>query len=381
MGDASDDGDMELGSENNQTFPGGKQSVLPDDPSLTTGCTTSKDTEEPSNDTENKPTQNSRQPTITEHFKPTSNTRTESPKRQVSNTTDVGNKKQKSDGSDNDDDDRDDQNRRTGIQTRSKRFPRLSIEFDDSDDDGRSSSSRFSSWAKRDIADYRAGYPNASQNKRIDDNYKFYTNNLSSHPDGDCIDNIHKKWYGDYRRLEYHHGYIQWLFPIQEKGLNWSAEPLQKHEIEKIKGDPKALKRLLKSYKMMLDFYGFELANEETGDLRRSKEYEDRFNNLNTSSHNYLRITRILKCLGEFDYEYLKFPFLVAILREAITENKLPNCLRSCKDYWIETLRDAKQRREIRQYANELVKCRNDAKNPPPPPTITTTKPDKKSTE
>lgn len=27
---------------------------------------------------------------------------------------------------------------------------------------------------------------------------------------GDKIDNIHKDWYGDYDRLESHHGYIQW---------------------------------------------------------------------------------------------------------------------------------------------------------------------------
>ncbi len=43
--------------------------------------------------------------------------------------------------------------------------------------------------------------------------------------------------------------------------------------------------------------------------------------------------------MGEFDYEYLKFPFIEAILRESITENTLVNCLRSCKDYWLETLR------------------------------------------
>lgn len=51
--------------------------------------------------------------------------------------------------------------------------------------------------------------------------------------------------------LEYHHGYIQWLFPLQEKGMNWSADPLQKHEIELIKQDKQALERILKSYKLM----------------------------------------------------------------------------------------------------------------------------------
>jgi hypothetical protein len=69
--------------------------------------------------------------------------------------------------------------------------------------------------------------------------------------------------------------------------------------------------------------------------------------------------------LGEFDYEHLKFPFLEAVLRESITENTLSNCLRSCKDYWIETLRSKKERRAIRLYANELIDYRNKGISPP----------------
>jgi hypothetical protein len=69
--------------------------------------------------------------------------------------------------------------------------------------------------------------------------------------------------------------------------------------------------------------------------------------------------------LGEFEYEYLKFPFLEQILREGIIENTLSNCLRSCKDYWIETLRDQGERRVIRTYARELVEYRNKGLNPP----------------
>jgi hypothetical protein len=138
--------------------------------------------------------------------------------------------------------------RRSGPVTRSlASLPKLRVTFDNSDDDD----SSYSSWAQRDIAEYRNNYPNTRSNSTITDNYDFYTNKISSHPDGDLIDNIHKKWSGDYRKLEYHHGYIQWLFPLQEKGLNWSAEPLQKHEIESIKKNPKALERILKSYKLM----------------------------------------------------------------------------------------------------------------------------------
>jgi hypothetical protein len=136
---------------------------------------------------------------------------------------------------------------RPGSTTRSlASLPKLRIEFDDTDDED---SRR--SWAGRDIAEYRDNYPNVRANRNIHENYDFYMNNISSHPDGDFIDNIHKKWFRDYDKLEYHHGYIQWLFPLQEKGLNWSAEPLQKHEIESIKNEKKAMKRILKSYQLM----------------------------------------------------------------------------------------------------------------------------------
>ncbi|CAF1589502.1 unnamed protein product, partial [Adineta steineri] len=242
---------------------------------------------------------------------------------------------------------------------------KLRINFDDSDDENEDS--RHYSYSKRDIAEYRNHYPNARSNPKIHDNYDFYTNKIRSHPDGDFIDKIHKNWFGDHRKLEYHHGYIQWLFPLQERGLNISAEPLQKHEIESISKNEKALERLLTSYKLMLDFYGFELVDDNTGEIRRLSDdsYKSCFRNLNSASHNYLRITRILKCLGEFKYEYLKFPFLTAILRESITENTLSNCLRSCKDYWIETLRSPDERRAIRQYARELVEYRNKEMTPP----------------
>ena len=72
-----------------------------------------------------------------------------------------------------------------------------------------------------------------------------------------------------------------------------------------------------------------------------------------------------MKCLGEFNYEYLKFPFLEALLRECITENTLRNCLQVCKDYWIETLRRQEERRAIRRYARELIDYRNRGIQPP----------------
>jgi hypothetical protein len=60
-------------------------------------------------------------------------------------------------------------------------------------------------------------------------------------------------------------------------------------------------------YRIMLAFYGLRLVNETTGELALEDtvsapspaSYLRRFHNLESNPHNFLRITRILKCLGE----------------------------------------------------------------------------------
>lgn len=82
---------------------------------------------------------------------------------------------------------------------------------------------------------------------------------------GDFIEEIHKKWWGRYGPLEAHHGYIQWLFPIREDGLNSYAQRLQLHEAKAIAADPVLQGRIIKSYELMLDFYGMKLTDRATG--------------------------------------------------------------------------------------------------------------------
>jgi hypothetical protein len=55
----------------------------------------------------------------------------------------------------------------------------------------------------------------------------------------------------------------------------------------------------MQAYEMMLDFYGMELVDSKTGDLKRSENYLQRYNlAILTSSHNHLRLSRILNCLN-----------------------------------------------------------------------------------
>lgn len=116
-----------------------------------------------------------------------------------------------------------------------------------------------------------------------------------------------RRWRGDYAKLEYKHGFIQWLyapqcfvlcsrsaitfvastsFPIPELGANYESQPLQRHEAEAMKADETIVERVLRSYRLMLDFYGMSLEDSETGLLARSdKNYKDRYRNLTRESH------------------------------------------------------------------------------------------------
>ena len=91
------------------------------------------------------------------------------------------------------------------------------------------------------------------------------------------------------------------------------------------------------------------------GKVERSDKWQERFRNLNESGHNYLRLTRILKCLGEFELEHYKSPLICTLLHEAITEGKLKNTLSSCVNYWIPVVRDQEERDKLMKLAKKLI--------------------------
>lgn len=206
-----------------------------------------------------------------------------------------------------------------------------------------------------DAAQYLAHYPNDSVNDLAADlNYRFYTNQVRSDPDGDFIDNIHKEWYGNHRLLEQHHGYIQWLFPIREDSpFNGRAQRLMRHEIEKMKSDTEVRKRLILSYRLMLEFYGMQLKDENTGAVGRGPNWRERYDFLNSSMHNFLRITRILKCLGELGLDHYQAPFVQNIFTEIIQYSNLTGLFRSAKDYFAAVVRDGEARNHFAKIATE----------------------------
>jgi hypothetical protein len=210
---------------------------------------------------------------------------------------------------------------------------------------------------------------------------------------------------GNWGELEYNHSFVQWLFPIREQGVNYQAQPLELHEIDQLRTDNVAMERLIESfvsgsppfswlsgythkylppsarYRIMLGFYGLRLVDPTTGELTLEdsvpapspSSYLKRFENLERNSHNFLRITRILKCLNEvselFSTYFITAPdsvlitffvmlarqfgfpqhppsLLLYILSLQSTENYLtsPSLVRSMDGYWKYCVRDENDR-------------------------------------
>ncbi|KAF8229690.1 hypothetical protein L208DRAFT_1401682 [Tricholoma matsutake] len=200
------------------------------------------------------------------------------------------------------------------------------------------------------IQQFLDGYPDQGDDTSLSINLLFYSDRLRCQPDNLKITEIHQQWFGRYKTLESKHGFIQWLFPIRDgQGMNYESQALQPHEITSMRSNTVILERIIKSYDMMLDFYGMRLVSAKMGLLDRSEDFSDRYKNLVYSGHNYLRISRILKCLSEFGLEHLNLGFLLHVLCEQSESNQLnKDRLRDSMDnYWANCIRDGQDRQWI----------------------------------
>ncbi|XP_061914825.1 opioid growth factor receptor-like protein 1 isoform X1 [Entelurus aequoreus] len=209
-------------------------------------------------------------------------------------------------------------------------------------------------YAARDLYKYRHCYPNYKKSRQPNEflNLRFYLNKIPLVPDGIYIEEILTGWRGDYDKLEHNHTYIQWLFPLREQGLNFYAHELTQDEIKEFQSTREAKRRFLAAYSLMLDFYGIKLLNK-SGNVARSSNWQERFYHLNESQHNYLRITRILKSLGELGYEAFKAPLVRLFLEESLHHNTLPNMQHSILEYFVYTIRLPATRRRLLRYARQ----------------------------
>ena len=79
----------------------------------------------------------------------------------------------------------------------------------------------------RDVQEFLDGYPGVDDDPAYRENFEFYSNDIRCIPDNRTIQEIHERlpslhsaryvvtnyflgrWFGDYDRLEYKHGYIE----------------------------------------------------------------------------------------------------------------------------------------------------------------------------
>jgi Opioid growth factor receptor (OGFr) conserved region len=97
--------------------------------------------------------------------------------------------------------------------------------------------------------------------------------------------------------LEAVHDFIQWLFPLPEpSGFNPDAPLLTEADIAAFKSDPVLQANLLKSFNRILGFLGFAMTGD--GKVVEGDNFSARTPDVwATSSHNWLRISRILRSL------------------------------------------------------------------------------------
>ncbi|XP_038186119.1 opioid growth factor receptor [Arvicola amphibius] len=207
--------------------------------------------------------------------------------------------------------------------------------------------------AMQDMQRYRHHYPDLADQDCNGDmsNLSFYKNEICFQPNGSFIEEILEHWKDNYELLEENHSYIQWLFPLREPGVNWHAKPLTLKEIEEFKRSKEVKERLVQAYELMLGFYGIQLKDRDTGIVCRAQNFEPRFRNLNRHSHNNLRITRILKSLGELGLEHYQAPLVHFFLKETLLHDKLPSVRQSALDYFLFAVRCRRWRRELVYFA------------------------------
>tara|TARA_Y100000746_G_C15466903_1_gene434398 strand:- start:416 stop:1351 length:936 start_codon:yes stop_codon:yes gene_type:complete len=160
-------------------------------------------------------------------------------------------------------------------------------------------------------------------------NFRFFGNHFNP-PGADYIENI-LKW--DNHKLEVCHCYIQWLFPVDDEvsKFNYHSQLITEQESELICKNVKCSLRVIHSYDKMLCFWGFRLCHNTwkvcVGD-------EKRLDFLNTSTHNFLRITRVLKSMPLLGLLTLR-PSFIQALCEQVLNGRLCNAYESMIKYWL----------------------------------------------
>ena len=94
--------------------------------------------------------------------------------------------------------------------------------------------------------------------------------------------------------------------------------------------------RVLRTYQLMLNFYGMRLVDMATGEIDRQPDHwKSRYLNLRMNGHNYLRINRILASLGHLGFHRYRKPLIEFLQKEVRAPNSLLSvCESSLSRFW-----------------------------------------------
>lgn len=170
-----------------------------------------------------------------------------------------------------------------------------------------------------DVQEFLEDYPRHVDNPKLTKNMQFFAGERKAQPNDLFFDELLEYLAEDLSRVENDHGFVQWLFPIPEQGLNHQAQPLQKFEAEAIKSSEISQQRFLNAYKLMLHFFGLRLDDEISGIVSRDEDDDfarRQLRNLRSRGHNWLRISRILKALEQLGRRKLVLGFILHLYHE-----------------------------------------------------------------
>jgi hypothetical protein len=108
-------------------------------------------------------------------------------------------------------------------------------------------------------------------------------------------------WWSD-DELEHCHDFIQWMFPLDEPSAFNSDAPLVTEEDRAaFRDDERVQAAMRRSFSVFLRFLGLALTPD--GTVIRGDNFQSRSSLWRHPNHNWLRITRVLKCLRLLGFE------------------------------------------------------------------------------
>jgi hypothetical protein len=151
--------------------------------------------------------------------------------------------------------------------------------------------------------------------------------NLVAFYRGERADNVGRHlddiWEWTPAQLESTHDYIQWLFPLdQPSQVNPSAPVVTPEARRAFEWDDTMRDRLMRSFWLMLKFYGLEHQDTPDGPVvKRGADFTARAQVwLQPGNHNHLRLTRIMKSLRLLGLEFESHALYVCL--ESIREDE-----------------------------------------------------------